>query len=174
MMEEPTPICPDVEGDIIRAALPDFIKIGYVFIGLCILIFCLSIFRAKKLIKQTTQKNYRTATIFYTLTIAFMVLATLNIIGLISGWLTDFKVLYRYFDNELASQLRLMWTIETVLTVLVLILGVFTLVCFSKALSVYKRIYPPAQMPCPFCGAWNSAESERCNLCGNEMKGRYQ
>lgn len=117
------------------------VGIAFLFIGLCILIFCLSRSRTKRFIERPTQENYRKASGFYTASIVFTVFIVLFTLSGIAGFFNTIFDLMDQIDGEM-----LVWYIveivEFALAVTAMILGINALAAFGKAKSVYAQIFP--------------------------------
>ena len=121
------------------------VAISFIFIGVCILIFCLSRSRTGKFLKNPTPEGYRKARGFYIASIVFTVFVILMTLSDIAGF---FDSVIEVWDEPDPSQ-RIWYIVEIAefLTVVVaLVLGICALSAFGKAKTLYNQMFPP-QIP---------------------------
>ena len=131
-----------IEYEIFNGVVAFMVGLAFVFIGVCILIFCLSRSRTKKFLQQRTQETYRKARGMYTASIVFTVFITLFALSGIAGF---FTVIFELLDG--ADPDMVVWDIveivEFVLAVTAMVLGITALTSFGKAKAVYIQLFPP-------------------------------
>ena len=118
------------------------VAVSFIFIGVCILIFCLSRSRTGKFLKNPTPESYRKAKGFYTASIVFTVFVTLMTLSDIAGF---FDSVIGVWDEHDTYQ-RIWYIVEIVefLTVVIaLVLGICALSAFGKAKTMYNQMFPP-------------------------------
>ena len=126
---------------MVNVVVAFMVVIAFIFIGVCILIFCLSRFRTKKFLEQNSQESYRKANGLYIASIVFTILITMFTISGITGFITT---LFDIFDGPYPDML--VWDIveivEFAASVTAMVLGICALVAFGKAKNIYKQLYP--------------------------------
>ena len=118
------------------------IVLAFIFIGVCMLIFCISRSRTGKFMKESTPENYRKAKSFYTASIVFTVFIILFTLDGIAGFFTT--IIDIWDEND---QSMLIWNIveivEFAAAVTALVLGICALSAFGKAKNLYNSMLPP-------------------------------
>lgn len=131
-----------IEDSVIYGVIAVLVAIAFIFIGVCILVFCLSRSKTKKYLEQPDQENYRKASSFYAASIVFTVFITLFTLGGIAGF---FTCLIEIWSEQDAG--RLVWDIveivEFLLSATAFTLGITALVSFGKARNLYLSLQPP-------------------------------
>ena len=131
-----------IEYNIFTTVLTILIAVAFIFVGVCILIFCMSRARTKKFMKETTHENFRKAKGFYTASIVFTVLIAMFSLSDIAGFLTTVVEVWYESDTYV-----LIWDIveiaEFTVSVAALVMGICAISAFGKAKELYNRLYPP-------------------------------
>lgn len=119
-----------------------FVVLAFVFIGVCILIFCLSRSRTKRFLEQRTQESYRKANGLYIASIVFTVFITLFTLSGIAGF---FTVIFDLLDDPDPDYLvwNIVEIVEFLLAATALVLGITALASFGKAKPLYAQLFPP-------------------------------
>lgn len=127
---------------MVNAVVIFMVALAFVFIGVCLLIFCLSRSRTKKFLEQKTQESYRKANGLYVASIVFTVFITLFMLSGIAGF---FTTIFELLDGEKTDMLgwQLVELVEFAAAVTALVLGITALTSFGKAKNVYKQLFPP-------------------------------
>lgn len=126
----------------VNAVVVFMVVMAFIFIGVCILIFCLSRFRTKKFLEQTTQENYRKANGLYVASIVFTILITMFTLSDVAGF---FTTLFDLFDEPAPYMLTwyIVEIVEFAASVTAMALGICALAAFGKAKTTYRQIFPP-------------------------------
>ena len=127
---------------MVNAIVIFMVAIAFVFIGVCLLIFCLSRSRTKKFMEERTQENYRKANGWYAASIVFTVLITLFTLSGIAGFFTTIFDLLGG-ENTYMLAWQVVELVEFAAAVAALVLGINALTAFGKAKNVYKQVFPP-------------------------------
>ena len=126
----------------VNGVIAFLVALAFVFIGVCILIFCLSRSRTKSFLEQRTQESYRKANGLYIASIVFTIFITLFTLSGIAGFFTTIFDLLDDPDPDL-----LVWNIVEIvefgLAVTALVLGITALAAFGKAKPLYAQLFPP-------------------------------
>lgn len=127
---------------MVNAVVVFMVVLAFVFIGVCLLIFCLSRSRTKKFMEQKTQESYRKANGLYIASIVFTVFITLFMLSGIAGF---FTTIFDLLDGEKTDMLvwQLVELVEFAAAVTALVLGITALNSFGKAKIIYRQIFPP-------------------------------
>lgn len=131
-----------VEIAMMNALVVFMVSLAFVFIGVCIMIFCFSRSRTKKFLRQKTQEAYRKANSLYVASIVFTVLVTLFALSGIAGF---FTVILELMDDPDPSMFvwNIVEIVEFALAVTAMALGITALTSFGKAKTEYIRISTP-------------------------------
>ena len=131
-----------IEGVIMYNVITVLVAISFIFIGVCILIFCLSRSRTGKFLKNPSPESYRKAKGFYAASIVFTVFVTLMTLSDIAGF---FDSVIEVWDEH--DPYQRVWYIveiaEFLLVVVALVLGICALSAFGKAKTLYNQMFPP-------------------------------
>lgn len=132
-----------LERSMIYGVVAVLVAMAFIFIIVCMVIFCLSRSNTKKFLRESTQENYRKANSFYTASILFTVFMTLFTLGGIAGFFNCVIEVWREQDSS-----RVVWDIveivEFLSAVTAFALGISALTAFGKARSLHSQLYPPA------------------------------
>lgn len=132
----------EFEYEVINGIVAFIVSLAFIFIGVCLLIFCLSRSRTKKFLKQTTQENYRKANGFYIASIVFTVFIVMFTLSGIPGF---FDTVFNLLEDPDPDMLvwNIVEIVEFALAVTAMVLGICALSAFGKAKTVYRQVYPP-------------------------------
>lgn len=132
----------EFEYEMINGIVAFIVSLAFIFIGVCLLIFCLSRSGTKKFLKQTTQENYRKANGFYIASIVFTVFIVMFTISGIPGF---FDTVFNLLEDPDPDMLvwNIVEIVEFALAVTAMVLGICALAAFGKAKTVYRQVYPP-------------------------------
>ena len=127
---------------VIYGAVAVLVSLAFVFLGVCILIFCLSRSHTKRFIEQRTQESYRKANSFYAASIVFTVFVTLFTLSGITGF---FSTLFDLLDDPDPDMIvwHVIEIVEFAAAVTTLILGINALAAFGKVKPLYAQLFPP-------------------------------
>ena len=132
-----------LERSMIYGVVAVLVTMAFIFIIICMVVFCLSRSKTKKFLKESTQENYRKANSLYTAAILFTVFMTLFTLGGIAGFFNCVIEVWREQDTS-----RVVWDIveivEFLSAVTAFALGISALTAFGKARSLHSQLYPPA------------------------------
>lgn len=127
---------------IINGFVAFMVALAFIFIGVCILIFCLSHSRTGKFLNRPSRDGYSKANSLYAASIVFLVLISLFTLSGVSGF---FICLAEVFEET--DPVQRTWDIveivEFLTAVTALVLGIRALSVFGKAKVLYKRMFPP-------------------------------
>lgn len=118
------------------------VSLAFVFLGVCILIFCISRSRTKKFIEQRTQESYRKANGFYVASIVFTVFITMFTLSGVAGF---FTTLFNLLDDPEPDMLvwYIIEVVEFAMAVTAMVLGITALAAFGKVKPLYAQLFPP-------------------------------
>lgn len=188
----------DFEKSIEYGIVAVLVAIAFIFIGICMLVFCLSRSATKKFLRETTENNYRSANSLFIASIMFTVFIGLFTFGGIAGFFTCLVEIWQEQDAA-----YVIWDIVEIVEFLfaatAFTLGICAITAFGKARSLHFRLYgvqtyqqyyppvyqqntqqypgqssypagqPPAEKMCPGCGVVNDGKNQFCVFCGRAL-----
>ena len=135
----------ELENAIMYGIVAFMVTIAFIFIAFCILIFCLSRSRTANFLNQPSRDSFRRAHSFHVAAIVFTVFTSLFVLSGISGFFTCLIEVWYETDNA-----QRIWDIveivEFLAAVTAFVLGITALTSYSKAKTLYNRMFPP-QIP---------------------------
>lgn len=132
----------ELENTIMYGIVIFMVTIAFIFIGVCILIFSLSLSRTGKFLKQPSQDSFRRAHGFHVASIVFTVFIILFVLSGVEGFFTCLADVW--YENDPAQRIwDIVEIVEFLAAVTAFVLGVRALTSYGKAKALYNRMFPP-------------------------------